>query len=85
VLARIGLHLAPINKDIAQFQHTQMVCNQQDLHKQLFQLRQKPLAETVNAVVIRVQTARNINEGHRFIARLLQFATGKYPRGITVK
>jgi hypothetical protein len=51
VLARIGLPLAPINKEIAQFQHTQTVCNQQDLHKQPFQLHQKPLAETVNAVV----------------------------------
>jgi hypothetical protein len=38
VLARIDLHLAPINKDIAQFQHTQTVCNQQYLHKQVFQL-----------------------------------------------
>jgi hypothetical protein len=85
VLARIGLHLAPINKDIAQFQHTQTVGNQQDLHKQLFQLHQKPLAETVNAVVIRVQAPSNIYERHRLIARPLQFATGKHPRGITVK
>jgi NOL1/NOP2/fmu family ribosome biogenesis protein len=60
VLARIGLHLAAINKNIAQLQHTQMVCNQQDLHKQLLQLRQKSLAETVNAVVIWVQTPSNI-------------------------
>src|SRR5438270_12010066 len=35
--------------------------------------------------MVRMPAASNINKWYRFIARLLQFATGKHPRGITVK
>ena len=57
-LGGIGVNLAAVQTDVAQLEHTSRLCQEQDLHKQLLDLRQEGLAKGGNGIVVGVQTTR---------------------------
>ena len=61
------MDFAAIQADVAQLQHTGHLCQQQDLHKQLLDFRQKVLAKVGNRVMIWVQSTCNVSKWNTFI------------------
>ena len=85
MLGSVRLDLAAIQADTAQFQHVQLVGNQQDLGKQLVKLRQKTPSESGNSIMVRMAVCRDVTKRDRVMGAALQFPTGKYSGGITVE
>jgi len=59
--------------------------DEQNLHKQRLQLRQKPLAEAVDAVMVRMRSAGEVNHRDQLIGRAFDLPTGENARGIAVE
>ncbi len=84
VAAGIGMDLGAIQANRAQPHHAHLARQQQHLHEQLLDLRQKPPPEHRNRVVVGMVIGGDETKRHRIIARPFQLAAGKYPGGITV-
>ena len=58
---------------------------QQNLSKQIFHLSQKPLAKSVDAIMVWVGIACDINYGNVFIRGFFQLTTGESTRHVPVE
>ena len=85
VLAGVRCDFRPIQTHLAQLHHPQFVGHQQDLHEQPLELRQKPLAEGVKAIVIRMQAPSEVQHGNQFVSGPLDLSAGENPLGIAVE
>ena len=84
VTARIGMDLGAIQRHRPQLQHPHLAGQQQHLHEQCFDLREKASTERGDGVVVRMLVRGDEAEGDRVIGRPLQLAAGEHPRGIAV-
>ena len=80
VLARVPLHLRPIQAHPSQPQRAQLRCHLQYLLEQPLQLAQKPLPEIRYRVMVRMLVSGYVAKRHRVIRRLLQLAARKHSR-----
>ena len=85
VLARIALHLRPIQAHPPHPQHSQGLRQHQNLLEQPLQLIQKPLAKVRYRVMIRMLASGDVAKRHRVVRRLLQLAAGEHPGGVAVE
>jgi hypothetical protein len=85
VLARVGLDLGAIQAHVAYLQQLQGARHLQDLHEQILQLRQEPLAKRRDRVVIGMRVGRDEPKRHRVIGRPLDATAGELPRGVPVE
>jgi len=74
VAARIGVDLGAIQRHRPQLQHAQLARQQQQLHEQSLDLRQKASPERGDGVVLRMLVGGDEAEGDRIIGRPLQLA-----------
>ena len=84
MLGGVGLDLGAVESHVAQADEFHRLRDQQHLHHQAFNLRQKALTEGVEGVVIRVFVGRDIAERHRVVGGALQFAAPEHARGVAV-
>ena len=68
------MNLAAIQAEVPQLEHPGSLCHQQNLNKQILELRQKRLAKVGDGVVIRMQSACQIAKGNVFISGFLDLA-----------
>ena len=85
VLARVPLHLRPIQAHPPQPQRAQLRRHLQYLLEQPLQLAQKPLPEIRYRVMVRMLVSGYVPKRYRVIRRLLQLPARKHSRGIAVE
>jgi hypothetical protein len=73
-LGSIRVDLGAIDADIAEFQHAHGLSDQENLDKQVLQVRHKGFAEGGDGVVIRVEVAGNEADGGRLVRRSFEIA-----------
>ena len=81
----IGVHLRAVQADVAQLQHACGLCQQQDLHKQVFEFGKKCLAEMGDGVMIGMQVAGQKAKGERLVRRLLDPPRTAHACGVAVE
>jgi len=84
VPAGIGVQLRPVEPHRAQLQHAHLARQQQHLHEQGFDLRQKASSEHRNGVVVRMVIRRDEAERHAVIRRPLQLAAGEHAGRVAI-
>ena len=85
VARSIGVHLGAIQADGSQLQHPHHLGIAQHLDKDRFDLLQKPPAETVDRVVIRMIVGGDVAHRDRVVTRSFQGAAGEGARGIAIQ
>ncbi len=84
-LGGVGVDLAPIQADVAQFQHPHRLRQQQDLHEQLLDFRQKSLPKGGDGIVVGMHIPGNETKWNRFIGRPFYPPRTEDPRRVTVE
>ena len=82
--AGIGVDLGPVQPNRAQLQNPDLPCQNQHLHKQVLDLRQKSPPKHRYRIVIGMIVRGDEAERHRVICRSLQLAARKHPRRIAI-
>lgn len=85
MLRGVRLDLAAIQAHVAHLEQAHRPRQLQDLYEQPLQLRQEPLAERRDRVVIRVKVCRDKTKRHRIVGRPLKLAAGEHPSGVPVE
>jgi hypothetical protein len=67
VLGGVGVNLGPIETDLAEFQDTHLLGNEQNLNEERLQLRKKPLAEGGDRIVVGMIVGSNVAKSDRIV------------------
>ena len=84
VLARVGSHLCPIERDVAQLHQTHFLAHPQHLHEQLRESLQVFPSKLTDPRVVRVTATRQHAKPHIAIRRLLQLPARRKPDAIPI-
>jgi hypothetical protein len=81
----IRMDFCSIQADRAQCQHTRLLCEQEHLHEELFEFRQKGASERGQRIVVGMQVPCDETERHRLIRRAFDFARTEYSSCIAIQ
>jgi len=84
-LGGVGVDLGPIQAERAQREHARFLRQQQHLHEQVLEVRQKGGAEGRDGVVVGVPVAGDVAKRHRLIRRALDRARPEHARRVPIE
>ena len=85
MLGSVRMDLTAIQADVAQFQHSGQLGQQENLHKQFLDFSEKGLAKVGNRVVVGMQTPSNEPKGNTLVGGLFDLARTEKTVGISIK
>src|SRR5205085_505458 len=83
-LGSVGMDLAAVDADVSQLQQSHRLCQEEDLHEQILELRKELFAEGGDSVMVWRVIARKVAEGGSFPGGLLDLSCGENAGGIGI-
>ena len=84
MLARVGVDLGAVQRDVAELEQLHLARQHQHLHEQRLHFLQEAAAEGGQRVVIGVGVGRHVAKRHRVVGRALDLAAGVHAVGVAV-
>ena len=84
MLARVGVDLGAVQRDVTQLEQPHLARQHQHRHEQRLALLEEPPPERGQRVVVGVGVGRHKPERHRVVGRALDLAAGVHPAGVAV-
>src|SRR5258706_9833228 len=85
MLGGIGMELGPVQADRAQFQHTRLLSEQEDLYEEILQFWQESAPKRGERIVVRMEIAGNEAKWHGLIGGTLNLARTEHSCRIAIE